>query len=251
MIRETGGFSASLPSPVVQAALAVTVGYTTWRLWSWYQDCNPSKSCDCCAPASQGAPKCPTTIRGSSIVSNPVDQVVGNTAAFISRVVDGLQEEHRLNVRQYELDHVCFRCVDTAEYLRVRKALQMYGKIIIESMIGGRPISVIDLDAPIRAVGFTVRCVELACPKPGRSHTRGLEHAEFVVGVHPEAFAQSHPSVGWDRKAVNKEENPDVCVTVAGNLSAKFHEDSLYNVAKREVSTNKSVPVPADYFTTR
>jgi predicted metalloenzyme YecM len=180
--------------------------------------------------------------------SNGVDAVLGDTATFIGRVVSGLRAEHGLDVSMFQLDHVCFRCVDNREYLQIRDRLREHGNVVIESMIGGRPISVFELTSPIVGHGFSVQCVELACPKPGRSHAAGLEHAEFVVGVHPKAFAEQHPSIRWNWKAAEKMVNPDVCVDVGGTLSAKFHQDSLFNVGSFEASSGATEPVPPDYF---
>jgi hypothetical protein len=107
------------------------------------------------------------------------------------------------------------------------------------------------LHVPIQCHGFTVRCVELASPKPGRVHSAGLEHAELVVGCHPSEFAAQHPHIDWDTKAVDKPVNADVSVSVAGGYSVKFHERPLYEVARSEVERGDVVPVPKDYFPSR
>jgi len=107
-----------------------------------------------------------------------------------------------------------------SEYLEKCKILEdpKIGRRLIESMIGGRPISTFELVDSIRmefeiiglqgavdstsgedAVGesettsrrshqkgdhkhLTIRLIEVPCPKPGRPYPSGWEHVEFAVG---------------------------------------------------------------------
>ena len=46
-----------------------------------------------------------------------------------------------------------------------------------------RPIATVRLHTPIEHKGYTVACIEVPCPKPGRPYAAGLEHAELVVGT--------------------------------------------------------------------
>eukprot|EP00041_Stephanoeca_diplocostata_P009555 m.148016 g.148016 ORF g.148016 m.148016 type:complete len:201 (+) comp17787_c0_seq1:284-886(+) len=180
--------------------------------------------------------------------------VIGDVVGFVSHLVVGLQQRYGISVSGMELDHVCFRCDSTQEYLEKRSALAPFGEKIIESMIGGRPISTFLLHTPIIVGDFQISCIELPHPKPGKSHSHGLEHAEFVLGVtegRPKQsildFIDKHQLVQFDTRALKKELNPDVSVSV-GTSSAKFHERPLYKVVELEVSTGAVEYVPADYF---
>ena len=56
-----------------------------------------------------------------------------------------------------EMDHICYRCESKEEYLFIISSLIKYGELLVESMIGGRPISVILLTQPIRYNSFEIR----------------------------------------------------------------------------------------------
>ncbi|CAE7823154.1 unnamed protein product, partial [Symbiodinium microadriaticum] len=117
-------------------------------------------------------------------------------------------------------------------------------------MIGGRPISTYELNDPIQHQEWSVRCIEVASPKPGRgsSHGHGLEHAEVVVGadidspLHSQALLQAfmaaYPEIHFDTRALDKELNADVSIILlpapssppdgntgdmTGPMSVKFH----------------------------
>jgi len=60
--------------------------------------------------------------------------------------------------------------------------LSEHGELLIESMIGGRPIATYRLTEPLTFRDFKIRCVEVPCPKPGRPYQSGWEHVEFAIG---------------------------------------------------------------------
>ena len=55
------------------------------------------------------------------------------------------------------------------------------GQLLIESMIGGRPIATFLLTKPMLFRNLTIRCIEVPCPKPGRPYKSGWEHVEFAL----------------------------------------------------------------------
>lgn len=57
-----------------------------------------------------------------------------------------------------------------------------------------------------------------------------------------------YPAVKFDTKALAKENNPDVSLSL-GKYSVKFHQHPLSEVCKRERDEGLVVPVPEDYFT--
>ncbi len=108
--------------------------------------------------------------------------------------------------------------------------------------------------------GKTIRCLEIPCPKPGKSHKKGLEHCEVVIGspedtpehnrAKLEAFMLNHPGVSWDLKAIDKDLNADVAVDLPNSNSVKFHLRPLYEVIEYEIKGGSVVPVPEGYFAT-
>ena len=120
---------------------------------------------------------------GRTGMAAPLECILGDWRCFIEYVhthlcangLDPLAAGH-------ELDHVCYRVASVDEYLAVRSALvPAHGVCLVESMIAGRPISIVRLHDPLCHAGYAVPCVELPCPKPGRPYDRGLEHVEFAI----------------------------------------------------------------------
>eukprot|EP00613_Pedinella_sp_CCMP2098_P052839 CAMPEP_0171900522 /NCGR_PEP_ID=MMETSP0992-20121227/49821_1 /TAXON_ID=483369 /ORGANISM="non described non described, Strain CCMP2098" /LENGTH=119 /DNA_ID=CAMNT_0012528937 /DNA_START=123 /DNA_END=482 /DNA_ORIENTATION=+ len=91
---------------------------------------------------------------------------------------------------------------------------------------------------PLRHMGWSVSCLEVPSPKPGRLYASGLEHAELA----------------FDERAVGKASNPDVSVSLlpmptqntggsggggegkcGGAVSVKFHERPIYEVVADEL----------------
>lgn len=204
-----------------------------------------------------------------------MESIIGDWREFLHQVVTKC-EANQLSLIGKEIDHICYRCENKEEYVSVRDRLILNGSyLILESMVGGRPISVFELSPPLEYEGWQVRCLELACPKPGRSHSHGLEHAEVVIGKGISAafnsrellenFVKSRNNsaastssnsdddstlkpIQFDFKAIDKPFNADVCVDLGDGINVKFHAAPLYDVCAHEVEGGMYDPVPANYF---
>jgi predicted metalloenzyme YecM len=194
--------------------------------------------------------------------------LIGDYDAFLRSVVAGiegagipLQAPHAAGPHM-EIDHICYRCASLAEYvdLKARLAEEAGCSLLIESMIGNRPISILEFPDPIQHAKWSVRCLELASPKPGRQHRRGLEHAEVVIGSEPahmlsskallESFMAAHDQVQFDTGGIEKAINADVSVSVPGGLTVKFHACPIYEVVEYEKKNGLVEAVPPEYFMT-
>jgi len=163
-----------------------------------------------------------------------------------------------IDISDKEIDHVCYRCSTVREYQQVCDDLLAFGEILLNSMIGGRPIAMVALREPILFCHWSVRCIEVTCPKPGKVHQRGLEHAEVVIGTENDSiynskpqledFARQYPAIQFDEKAMHKEANADLSLTLVKGMSVKFHMRPVYEVISIEVETGHVVPIPDDYF---
>lgn len=140
-----------------------------------------------------------------------------------------------------------------------------------------RPIATVRLHTPIEHKGYTVACIEVPCPKPGRPYAAGLEHAELVVGTPADgllgnsrllSFVEAcgqDPTLAslhaaFDRRALHKKLNADISVSFSnathaatgsvtiGDVSVKFHQRPLYEVAAYEKAHGAVEPVPLGYF---
>jgi uncharacterized protein len=164
-------------------------------------------------------------------------------------------------IRTKEIDHICYRCATRKEYLDIKSRLASggVGNLIVEGMIAGRPISTVELLEPIDYEGWKIPCIEITCPKPGKSHKVGLEHIEIVVGSSSSSFLDSkyvlldfvsqHPTAQFDMKAIDKDINADVSVDLGDDIgSVKFHVRPLLEVCRYEKANGLVQPVPDNYF---
>eukprot|EP00440_Ansanella_granifera_P024517 gb/GFBE01026627.1/.p1 GENE.gb/GFBE01026627.1/~~gb/GFBE01026627.1/.p1 ORF type:complete len:204 (+),score=32.63 gb/GFBE01026627.1/:1-612(+) len=180
-----------------------------------------------------------------------LDAVLGDYRLFIERVVEYLRAQlgAGADLPAWEMDHICYRVETDEQYQSTKSALLgLGGALLIESLIGGRPISIIQLREPIVHNGVTVRCIELPSPKEGSFYRTGLEHAEMVVGqpsdgcvsskVRLEEFMRSYPGCSFDTRAIGKEINADVSLgwkdEMFGKMSCKFHLRPIYEVVEYE-----------------
>ena len=134
--------------------------------------------------------------------------------------------------------------------------------LLVESAVGGRPVSIVRLARPLRAAGFAVGCVEVPSPKAGSPYPSGLEHCELAVREPPRDFAARCAArwavgaagggggvsggVAFDYRAAGKAVNPDVSVVLRGGgnapaapfpaLAVKFHEAPIHEVVARELA---------------
>mmetsp|Transcript_3915 Transcript_3915/g.6697 ORF Transcript_3915/g.6697 Transcript_3915/m.6697 type:complete len:230 (-) Transcript_3915:462-1151(-) len=199
-----------------------------------------------------------------------LEHLIGDYRAFIDQVCERLQDAGMDVVsRGYEMDHICYRCETLRHYRDVLAALvPTFGTLMVEGMIGGRPIATICLQEPIVHRGLTVPCLEVPCPKPGRPYPPGLEHAELVVGSEADgvrgkarlrefmaACERDALRLQFDTRALDKAVNADVSVDLrdlvlpeAGRLSVKFHQRPLQEVVEYELSHGEVVLVPETYF---
>lgn len=163
-------------------------------------------------------------------------------------------------LRSKEIDHICFRCKNNDEYVDIRTRLTSndIGSLLVEGMIGGRPISTFLLSKPYIFEDWRIPCIEVACPKPGKSHAAGLEHIEVAIGGIADGFhgskkellrfAAMYPQIEFDLKAIEKVINADISLSLGALGHIKFHMRSLQDVCNYELSSGMVEKVHPEYF---
>ncbi|WP_107852881.1 VOC family protein [Oceanimonas marisflavi] len=167
--------------------------------------------------------------------------LLGDTSAFFNRLASAMAE-HGLPVTLGPMDHLCYRASSNKEYLMLKDRLATHGKVLVEGMIGGRPIITWALHRPLASPFGPVPCLELAAPKPGKTHHRGLEHGEIVVPSLT-ALLERYPHVPFEQKGL-----PDELTLSLPPLQVKFHCRTLADTIAEEIAESAVVPVPEGYF---
>ena len=175
-----------------------------------------------------------------------ISKVIGDWEAFIHSIDRQLRQTDLNPLFLKCIDHLCYRCETDVEYsLMISMLVPRYGQLLTESIVGGRPISIIQLHIPLQTLEYSIPCLEIPSPKPGRAYSSGLEHVEFVIGHAGTAYKGEAAQVPlralmassrllFDTRALEKEVNPDVSVTLTlstgTNVQAKFHTQPLSKV---------------------
>lgn len=172
---------------------------------------------------------------------SPVSSFYTQTDAFFTQLASTMTE-YGLPLKLGPMDHVCYRAATNEEYLSLKKTFARHGRVLVEGMIGGRPIITYALQQPLSGPFGPVPCLELAAPKPGKTHYAGLEHGEIVVPCL-NILLERYPDIPFSRKGMPEE------VTLAlPPLQVKFHCQSLADTIALEIAEGAVVPVPDNYF---
>ncbi|KAF0693594.1 Aste57867_15459 [Aphanomyces stellatus] len=166
--------------------------------------------------------------------------LTAQTPPFVSMAIKDMQAAGVKFDLEWTIDHVCYRCDSMDEYTHLTTVvLPHLGHLLVESIVGGRPIACFKLATPLvlpHCPSATVDVLEVPSPKPGSHYDSSLEHFEMVVPHNLDDFLRAQPaSISWDLKAMKKAINRDARVAVGGGGgSVKFHEQTLESVIEME-----------------
>ena len=173
-----------------------------------------------------------------------LEELLGNSDYFLAELEQGLLD-HGLALRLGPMDHVCYRAASNQEYLDVRQRLNAFAQVLVEGMIGGRPIITFKLHHALPSAFGPIPCLELAAPKAGKSHTPGLEHGEIVVPSLTQLLSD-YPWVPFNRSGLTGAA-PELTLAI-GAYQVKFHCHSLAETIALEITQGRVIPVPDNYF---
>lgn len=68
---------------------------------------------------------------------HPVEKKIGLVGPFVAHILEQIAGSHpNIPVHRLELDHVCYRCRDGQEYLKVCSEVAKHAELVIESEFG-------------------------------------------------------------------------------------------------------------------
>ena len=134
----------------------------------------------------------------------------------------------------HEIDHICYRTLTEENYKKIKGYFRTRGRLLVESMVGGRMIATYEFDQPIEYKGFKIPLIELPAPKVGSHYREGFEHIEVVIREDFTNFMQKYPTLKFDTSAMTKEFNAEIRVKLDQFISVKFHHQSLKEVIALE-----------------
>lgn len=119
-------------------------------------------------------------------------------------------------------DHICYRVETIEKYEEIKGELSSFSKLIGETLVSKRLISIFKLDEPIVYKNYTITCIELPAPKENSFYSEGWEHAEFVIENLNE-FIIKHDHLGFNKKAMGRDINPELGLKINESFQVKFH----------------------------
>ncbi len=163
-------------------------------------------------------------------MSLSIYQLLGNATPFLDCIFQYLSLK-KVDVTNYELDHICYRVETEERYQYLKNKLIGLGELLTESQIGGRAIASIKLTKPILYKNRNIWVIELPAPKKGSFYKEGFEHVEFVIDVPFDTFLKAHPHLDFITKDLKKSVNQGVTLKET-DFSVKFHHHTLEYVIR-------------------
>ncbi len=159
-----------------------------------------------------------------------IDKIHNEADTFLNALFEHI-EKTGLDVKEMELDHICYRTPSIERYKELKSELFNHGSLLTESQINGRPIVTLKLDKGISFNNRIIDVLELPAPKVSNKYKEGFEHIEFVIDCDLTTFQQRYSQIEFDESELSKVINPSLRIKF-GDMSVKFHEHSLEYVIK-------------------
>jgi len=157
--------------------------------------------------------------------THPINEFLGDHTVFLDLIFSLLKND-QINVKNYALDHICYRVETIDSYKSISARILEYAALLTESQIQGRSISTFKLHEPLQYQDRKIYLIELPSPKSSSPYPKGFEHVEFVVGDELFGFEKKHPQIDFITKGMTKKVNPDLRIQYE-DCSVKFHEHHL------------------------
>jgi hypothetical protein len=157
---------------------------------------------------------------------------------FLNDTFKGLKT-HGIDLTSLEIDHVCYRTLTEDNYKKIKNYFRTRGKLLVESMVGGRMIATYEFEHPLEYKGHKIPLIEVPAPKTGSHYREGFEHIEVVIKESFETFMQKYPQLKFDTSAMSKDLNAEVRVKLDQFISVKFHQQSLKEVIAIEKKSKR------------
>ncbi len=161
-----------------------------------------------------------------------ITEILDNPTDFLNEIFRNLALVN-IDISLLKLDHICYRVATKKAYSEKKNKLLQIGQLLASGMINGREISTFKLNQPIGYKNRKIFILELPSPKLNSPYPQGFEHVEFVTDCSLEKFQEIYSFVDFDQKAMTKKFNRDLRISF-GNISVKFHEQSLESVIQTE-----------------
>jgi predicted metalloenzyme YecM len=160
--------------------------------------------------------------------------ILGDYQAFFSLQLARLNDL-QIDISGREISHLAYRTRTHKEYVRKRDEIERHCTSNIEKVWNGRPISIMQLKAPLAlSAKFQARVIELIPPVHRRVYKMGLEHVGVVIGDSVDEFSVKHRTALTGQQFQSALCEPYYITFFEDFTMVKFYRISLLEVCERE-----------------
>jgi predicted metalloenzyme YecM len=157
-----------------------------------------------------------------------INKTLWEYSIFLDKIFKNLEND-KIDISNYELDHICYRVESYQKYLEIKNQLLEISILLTETLIWWRNISTFKLNKPLIYKKRKIYLIELPSPKKWSNYSDWYEHIEFVIDESFESFIKKYSNIIFNKKAIKKRINPDIKIEYK-NSSVKFHHSNLEKV---------------------
>ena len=154
--------------------------------------------------------------------------IFNSVESFLEKIFLNLGKD-KIDVSDFELDHICYRVETLQEYDKLKKELDKTAKLLGETKVKKRFIATYKLSKPIIFRGRKINLLEIPQPSEHAFYKKGWQHVEFVIEEDFQAFMDKYPNVNFKKENIDKEINPELKIEW-NDCAVKFHHQSLEHV---------------------
>ena len=160
--------------------------------------------------------------------------IIGDYQAFFSRQLARLNNLN-IDIAGCEISHLAYRTKTYAEYIQKRDEIEQHCRSNVENVWNGRPISIMQLKAPLELTAdFEVRVIELIPPVHRRVYKMGLEHVGVVIGDSVDDFSVEHRAALTGQQFQSAECEPYYVTFFEDFTMVKFYQEHLLRICEAQ-----------------
>ncbi len=151
--------------------------------------------------------------------------IFNSVESFLEKIFLNLEKD-KIDVSDFELDHICYRVETMQEYDELKKELGKTAKLLGEVKVKKRFIASYKLSKPIIFRNRKIWIVEIPQPSEHAFYKSGWQHVEFVMKENFQTFMGKYPQIEFQTGSMGKKINPEIKIEW-DDCVVKFHHQSL------------------------
>jgi predicted metalloenzyme YecM len=140
---------------------------------------------------------------------------------FLHLFFDELDQKN-IDCSAFELDHIAYQAGSSMDYEKVMEEFKSSGKVLSESVVGGRRVGIVELTDPLKYKDYSIGIVEVVEPKAEQNVASHWEHVEMTTSGDLEHFMETYPNLDWDTHAIDRDIFPMLILKLNDTMKVKF-----------------------------